>query len=85
MVGPIDYRKPVVWIITGAMAGVAASVEARENPHVEQSQYEELPTLTYESPLSTATATVSYSLLPGDFSLWTPDQKFRVKSYAHGS
>jgi hypothetical protein len=75
----MNYRKPVVWIVTGAMAGVAASVEARENPHVEQRQYEEIPSLTYESPLSTATATISYSLLPGDFYSTEPSPKFRIK------
>jgi hypothetical protein len=72
----MNYRKPVVWTITGAMAGVAASVEARENPHVEQRQYEELPTLTYESPLSTVTATIPYSLLPGD--LWSTNTQPQV-------
>lgn len=75
----MNYRKPIIWIVTGAMAGVAASVEARENPHVEQRQYEELPTLTYDSPLSTATTTVGYSILPGDFSPRTPELKFRIK------
>jgi hypothetical protein len=75
----MNYRKPIIWIVTGAMAGVAASVEARENPHVEQRQYEELPTLTYESPLSTATTTISYSILPDDFFLKTIDPKFRIK------
>lgn len=75
----MNYRKPVVWIVAGAMAGVATSVEARDNPHVEQRHYEEIPSLTYESPLSTATFTVSYSLLPGDFYSAVPDSKFRIK------
>jgi hypothetical protein len=75
----MNYRKPVVWIITGAMAGAAASVEARENPHVEQRQYEEIPSLTHESPLSTATSTISYSLFSGDFYFPVPDSKFRIK------
>lgn len=75
----MNYRKPVVWIITGTVAGVAASVEARENPHLEQRQYEELPTLTYESPLSTATSAISYSLLPGDLWSTVPTPKFRIR------
>ncbi len=75
----MNYRKPVVWIVTGAMAGVAASVEARENPHVEQRQYEEMPSLTHESPMSTATSAISYSLLPGYFYSKTIDPKFRIK------
>jgi hypothetical protein len=51
----MNFRKPVAWVITGSMAEVVAHCEARENPHIEQRQYEEIPILTYESPLSTAT------------------------------
>jgi hypothetical protein len=75
----MNYRKPVTWIVVGSMVFAVYSCEALTNPHVDTSQYEEPSSMTYEFPNSTATATISYSLLPGDFYLTTPDPKLRIK------
>jgi hypothetical protein len=45
-------------VVTGAMLSGLTVIEDREKYHIEQKLYEGLPTLTYENPMSTATATV---------------------------
>ena len=75
----MDYRKPVTFAICGALVFAVYSCEALDNPHVEPRQHEQIPSTTYEFPNSTATATISYSLLPGDFYSTEPSPKFRIK------
>ena len=75
----MNYRKPVTWIVVGSMAFAVYTCEALANPHVDAPQYEEPPRTTYEFPNSTATATIGYSVLPGDFYSMAVDPKFRIK------
>jgi len=63
----MNVRKPVVWIVGGALVSGVWVCEARENPHVEQRQYEELPRLTYDLGNSTATVSGSILLMPDNF------------------
>jgi hypothetical protein len=87
----MNYKKPAVIIVTSTMIAAALSCEGHEpiavgafhytneNPHDDQRQYEEPSRTTYEFASSTVTATISHRLFPGDFSLKTIDQRFRIK------
>jgi hypothetical protein len=75
----MNYRKPVAWIVIGSMVVAVYTCEALASPHVDTPRHEEPSNTTYEFPNSTATATISYSLFPGDFYSMTTDPKFRIK------
>jgi len=63
----MNTKKTMAWVISGTLVTAEGICEARENPHIEQRQYEEPPRLSYEFPNSTATMTILGSLLPEDF------------------
>jgi hypothetical protein len=61
----MNRRKAIkaVCIPVAVALGSSLAIEAADNPHVDQRQYEEEPRMTYDTPFTT-TASVVVNLLP---------------------